>query len=128
MTLALGACGRLSEAKATGEKAVASFHAAYNRGEIGDIWKNADPRFQAAATKTKFEDLLEALQRKLGPVVSTSNNTWQVQSYNLNTSILLSQTTMFEHGQGTEAFVFALHGTNATLLKYDIDSTDLLRK
>jgi hypothetical protein len=128
MTAALGACGRVSQAKATGEKAVANFHAAYNQGKIGDIWKNADPRFQAATAKVKFDDLIQALQRKLGQVVSTSNTTWQVQSYNLNTSILLSQTTTFEHGQGTEAFVFALNGTNATLLKYDIQSTDLLTK
>src|SRR5207237_7603108 len=79
MTVALSACGRLSQAKATGEKAVANFHVAYNQGKIGDIWKNADPRFRAATTKAKFEDLIQALQRKLGQVVSTSNATWQVQ-------------------------------------------------
>lgn len=128
MTMTFGACGRLSQAKTTGEKAVANFHAAYNQGKIEDIWKNADPRFRAATTKLKYEDLIQAVQRKLGQVVSTSNTTWQVRSYNLNTSILLSQTTTFERGQGMEAFVFALNGTNATLVQYDIQSIDLLTK
>jgi len=128
MTVTLGACGRLSQAKATGEKAVVNFHAVYNQGKIENIWNNADPSFRTATTKVKYEDLMQAIQRKLGQVVSTTNISWQMQSYNMKTSVLLSQTTTFEHGQGTETFTFGLDGTNAMLVQYNIQSIDLLTK
>jgi hypothetical protein len=128
ITVILGACGRLSQAKARGEKAVANFHALYNQGKFEDIWKDADPGFQTPTTKLKYEDLMQAMQRKLGQVLSTSNISWRVQSFNMKTSVLLSQTTTFEHGQGTEAIIFALNGTNAMLVQYNIQSVDMMTK
>lgn len=121
-------CGGFIKGKAAGERAVAQFHALYNQGKIGDIWQSADGQFRAATTRPKFEELMAALQRKLGKVVSTSNVNWRVQSFNMKSSVLLSQTTTFEHGNGTESFSFALNGTNALLLGYNIQSMDLITK
>lgn len=124
----LSGCGKLTQGKAAGEKAVADFHALYNQDKVEDIWKEADPKFRTTTTKQQYDDLMGALQRKLGHVVSTSNNGWQVRSFNLSTSVLLAQNTTFEHGQGTESFTFALNGTNAVLVGYHIQSMDLITK
>ena len=124
----LSGCGKLTQDKAEGEKAVADFHALYNQGKVEDIWKQADPQFRTSTTKQQYDDLMGAVQRKLGKVVSTSNSRWQVRSFNLNTSVLLSQNTAFEHGQGIESFTFALKGTNAVLVGYNIQSMDLITK
>jgi hypothetical protein len=40
----------------------------------------------------------------------------------------MTQQTVFEHGQGTESFTFALAGTNAVLVAYNIQSMDLITK
>jgi hypothetical protein len=124
----LSGCGKLTQGKAAGEKAVADFHALYNQGKVEDIWKEADPKFRRTTTKQQYDDLMGAVQRKLGNVVSTANNGWQVRSFNLTTSVLLAQNTTFEHGQGTESFTFALNGTNAVLVGYNIQSMDLITK
>ncbi|MGH7972148.1 MAG: hypothetical protein ACREIC_25825 [Limisphaerales bacterium] len=40
----------------------------------------------------------------------------------------MSQKTLFEKGEGTESFTFALDGTNAVLVGYNIQSMDLITK
>jgi hypothetical protein len=125
---ALVGCGGLTKSKAVAENAIAQFHTAYNEGKLDDIWKDADQKFRAASTRQKYDDFLGAVQRKLGKVNSTSNAAWNVQSFNLKTSVFMTQKTIFEHGQGTELFTFALDGTNAALVGYNIQSMDLITK
>ena len=124
----LAGCGGMTKGKPAAERAVAHFHDLYCQGKLEDIWKDADPRFRSASTKEKYDELMGALQRKLGKVTSTSNTGWRVQSFNLKTTVLMSQNTTFENGQGTESFTFVLNGTNAVLVGYNIQSTDLITK
>ena len=67
-------------------------------------------RSSVASTKQKYDDFMGAVQRKLGKVTSSSNATWNVQSFNMKTSVVMTQKTIFEHGQGTESFTFELDG------------------
>ncbi len=127
-TAALVGCGGFSRGKPTAEKAIAQFHELYNQGKLDDIWKGADAQFRTVSSKQQYDGLMTAVQRKLGKVTSTSNSGWRVQSFNLQTTVLMSQNTAFEHGQGTESFTFALHGTNAVLVGYNIQSMDLITK
>ncbi len=122
----LDGCGRLTQVKTTGEKAITNFHALYNQGRIQKIWKDADPRFRTATTMLKYEELMKAIQRKLGEELSTSNISWQVQSYNMETLIRFSQATTYQHGEGMEFFTFAVKGTNSMLTDYNIQSADLM--
>ena len=108
LTAALIGCGGFTKGKPAAEKAIT--------------------QFRTASTKQKYEELMAAVQRKLGKVTSTSNSGWRVQSFNLQTTVLMSQNTTFEHGQGTESFTFALNGTNAALVAYNIQSMDLITK
>ena len=124
----LAGCGGITSGKAAAENGVAQFHAQYNLGKIDDIWDQADPQFRTSTPKQKYDDLMEAIQRKLGKVTSTSNSNWRVQSFNLKTTVLMAQTTTFEHGQGTESFAFVIQGTNAVLAGYNIQSMDLITK
>jgi len=69
-----------------------------------------------------------AVQRKLGKVTSTSNAGWTVNSYNLTTTVLMTQKTVFEKGEGTESITFEMDGEKAVLLGYNIQSMDLITK
>lgn len=128
LAAALIGCGGLTEGKATGEKGISKFHMLYNDGKLDEIWKDADTAFRAASTKPKYDEFLGAVQRKLGKVTSTVNSGWRVNSFNLQTIVLMTQNTVFEHGQGTESFTFQVKGTNAVLLGYNIQSMDLITK
>ncbi len=121
-------CGGFTKGKATSETAIAHFQELYNQGKLEGIWNEADPRFRAASTRQKYDEFLGAVLRKLGKVVSTSNAGWNVKSFNLKTTVSMTQNTIFEYGQGTESFTFAVDGTNAVLLGYNIQSMDLITK
>jgi hypothetical protein len=124
----LAGCGDFTKGKPAAERAIAQFHESYNQGKLDDIWKGADPKFHTVATKRKYDEFMGAVQRKLGKVTSTANTGWKVQSFNLKTTIFMSQQTVFENGQGTESFTFALDGTNAVLVGYNVQSMDLVTK
>jgi len=125
---ALFGCGGFTKCKPAAEKAVAKFHELYNGGRLEDIWKEADPQFRTAATRQKFDDLMGAVQRKLGKVASTSNGGWNFRTFNFKTTVFMTQQTVFERGQGTESFTFGIDGTNAVLVGYNIQSMDLITK
>jgi outer membrane lipopolysaccharide assembly protein LptE/RlpB len=121
-------CGGFTKGKPAAEKAIAHFHDLYNQGKLDAIWKEADPAFRSAASRQKYDEFMAAVQRKLGKVSSTVNNTWNVSATNLKTTVYMTQQTTFEKGQGTESFTFALDGTNAVLAGYNIQSMDLITK
>jgi len=124
----LVACGGLAKGKAASETAIAHFHELYNQGKTEQIWKEASPKFQVACPREKFDPFMGALQRKLGKVVSTSNDGFNVKSINFTTTVNVTQNTIFEQGQGSESFSFVMDGTNAVLLGYNIQSMDLIIK
>jgi hypothetical protein len=127
ITVLIG-CGGFTKGKGASEVAITNFHELYNQGNLEEIWKEADPRFRTASNKQKYDDFLGAIQRKLGKVVSTSNAGWNLKSFNLDTTVYMTQNTTFEHGEGTESFTFTMNGTNAVLLGYNIQSMDLIIK
>jgi len=125
---ALVGCGGFIKAKPAAEKAVARFHESYNQGKLDDIWNGSDAKFRTAVTRQKYDEFLGAVHRKLGKVTSTSSVGWNVKSFNLRTTVFMTQKTIFENGQGTESFTFTMNGTNAVLVGYNIQSMDLITK
>lgn len=69
-----------------------------------------------------------AVQRKLGKVTQTANAGFNVRTFNLTTSVVLTQTTTYEQGTGTETFTFQMEGDKAVLIGYNINSKELVLK
>lgn len=126
--VALVVCGCGKKPRLAAERAVARFHMSYNREDLDGIWAEADPQFRMALTKQKYDEFMEAVELKLGKATATSNIGWRVKSVNLRTTVLMTQKTIFEKGEGTESFTLAVEGTNAMLVRYSIQSTDLILK
>ncbi len=105
---------------------MAEFHKQMNAGDYHAIWNGADDAFKSSASREQYDQLMAAIARKLGHVVSTSNEGWQVKSHNLKTLTVLSQSTRFERGSGAETFTFVEAGGKARLLGYNINSMDLM--
>jgi len=128
MAAVLAGCGGVIKGKPAAQRAVVEFHDLFNQGKFDEIWKDADPKFRDASTRQKYDEFIGAVSRKLGKVTSTSNAGWNIKSVNFKTTIVMTQKTVFENGGGTEIFTFALDGTNAVLLCWNVQSMDLITK
>lgn len=126
--LCLGGCGGLTKGKAAADAAIVRFHEQYNAGRLDAIWEGAHPKFRSASKKEKYEQLLHAVQNKLGKVTSTANVNWNVGAFNATTTVKMAQKTVFEKGEGTESFTFEMDGEKALLVGYNIQSMDLITK
>lgn len=128
LVLLAAGCGNFVKGKAAAENSMARFHQQYSDGKLDDIWQEAHAKFRSASTKEKYDAFMGAVLRKLGKVKSTSNAGWRVNSHNLTTTVLMTQQTVFERGEGTESFTFEMEGGKAVLVGYNIQSMDLITK
>lgn len=116
----------VSSGRAEAEKAVADFHAAFNEGRFGEIYDGASDEFRRAAGRQRFVELLGAVRRKLGKVAGTENRGWSVNSRNLSTYVDLAQSTRFDDSVAEESFTFVVREGKAVLLRYNIQSQELI--
>ncbi len=121
-------CGGMFKGKKAGEQSIAEFHKLYNDGKLGEIYSTAHSDFKSSTTEKQFLDLLGAVQRKLGKVTKTANAGFNVRSFNLTTTVVLTQTTTFEQGTGTETFTFLMDADKAVLVGWNINSNELVVK
>jgi hypothetical protein len=119
-------CGGMFKGKKAAEQGVAEFHRLYNDGRFSEIYSTGHSKFRTATTEKQFLDLVSAVQRKLGKVTQTVNAGFNVRTFNLTTTVVLTQTTTFEKGTGTETFTFQMDNDKAVLVGWNINSADLI--
>jgi len=121
-------CSGMFKGKAASEKAVREIHQLYNDGKMTEIRAAANSVFKNATSEKEWSDLMSAVQRKLGKVTSTANAGFNVRTFNLTTTVVLQQKTIFEQGSAHETFTFEMSGDKAVLVGYNIASKDLILK
>ncbi len=127
MLAALG-CQTLTNGMPAAEKGVVTFHALMDDEKFSEIYDTSDERMKQSGPKEEIVEFLTAVRRKLGKVKSSTTENWQVQNYNMTSSIVLVQATEFENGKGNETFTFVIDGDSAKLSGYHISSNDMLIK
>lgn len=124
----LTSCKEMTQGKGLAETAIVDFHQQFNAGKFQAIYAAAHADLKSAASEDEFVKLLEAVHRKLGKQVKSTEGGWRVNSFNFKTVVLMSQNTEFENGKGTETFSFIISGESCLLQSYHIDSKDMLLK
>jgi hypothetical protein len=124
--VALCGCGDTIKGKSVAEPQIAVFHADLNAKRFDKIYAAAGDEFRKAAPKEKVLQLFTVIEKKLGPVVSTSIKSWNVKTFNFVTTVVLVADTKFEKGSGTETFTFQVSGEKALLVGYNINSLDMM--
>ena len=114
--------------KKPAEQSVADYHKLYNDAKLAEIYSAGHAKLKTAATEQQFLEFVGTVHRKLGKVTQTSNTGFNFRTYNLTTTVVLTQNTTFEQGTGTETFTFQIEGEKAVLVGYNIHSKDLILK
>lgn len=124
----LTSCKDMSKAKGMADAAIVDFHKKFNEQKFKELYSAGHADLKAAATEADFLRLLEAVHRKLGRQVRSSEGGWRVNTSNMKTSAVVTQDTEFEQGKGTETFTYVVSGDSCTLLGYHINSQDMMIK
>lgn len=128
VTLFTTGCGNMLKGKQAAEKGVADYHRLYNDGKLLEIYSAGHSKFKSTITEQQFMDLVGAVNRKLGKVTQTSRAGFNIRQKNLTTTVVVKQSTTFEHGKGTETFTFQIESEKAVMVGYNISSPDLIVK
>ncbi|MDB6052537.1 MAG: hypothetical protein JWN25_60 [Verrucomicrobiales bacterium] len=128
LSLMTTSCGGMLNGKKAAEQGVADFHATFNDGNLRDIYGAAHEKLKAASSEKDFLEFIATVRKKLGKVTSTKTFKFDIRSIDLVTTVVLVQSTNFEHGVGTETFTFEIKREKAVLVGYFINSKDLVLK
>ena len=121
-------CKDMSKGKSLADSKIVGFHKQFNDLKFKELYSSSHSGLKNAATEEEFVKLLEAVHRKLGKQVKSTDAGWRVNTHNFKTSVVVTQTTEFEQGKGTETFTFAVSDGVCTLLGYHINSQDMMTK
>jgi hypothetical protein len=94
--------------------------------QFSQIYDETSDDLKKSTTEKQMVDLLAAMERKLGAPKDTQDNGWKVDFRSSGTVVTLSLKTQFERGSGIETFTYRFSGSEALLLGYNINSSDLI--
>ena len=127
LALAFAGCNPV-KSTAAADQAVADFHTKLDAADFKGIYDATGQAFKKATPEKEFVPVLEAIHRKLGTVQSSDRQTWNINSYNLQTTVNMTYRTKFAEGDGTESCGYSIDGDKALLIYYNINSTALITK
>jgi hypothetical protein len=122
------ACSALKDGKPAADSGVVEFHSRLNEEKYDEIYDASHQQFKDATSREDLVKLLTAVRTKLGRVVDSRSQSFNVGNFNLKTLVTLTQATEFEHGKADEKFVFVIENKQAFLQTYLINSMDLITK
>jgi Protein of unknown function (DUF4019) len=118
-------------AKGAAEDATAQFHQRLDAEQFDQIYEATDELFKSAATRAQFTEMLAAVHRKLGRIVSSTQTSFYSRDQagtNAGSYISLTYETKFADGASTESFNWRVVGAGVRLVGYRIDSPTLITK
>ncbi|TME63808.1 MAG: DUF4019 domain-containing protein [Chloroflexi bacterium] len=118
-------------AKGEAETGVASFHGMLDAEQYADIYSGTDDLFKNATSETQFTEILKAVHRKLGVVVSTAQTSVYSRDQagtNAGSYISLTYKTEFAEGPATESFNWRVVDGKVHLAGYNIQSSLLITR
>jgi hypothetical protein len=117
------ACGPSIE---PAEEAVAVFHGLRTAGEYDAIYAATTDGFRERTSAEQFNALMAGLEDKLGPIRTSTRESYTVFRGTQGSSVTLVYSSSFEKAGENEVFVWHLDGDAALLHEYRIDSPAFL--
>jgi hypothetical protein len=114
--------------KQVAEKAVENFHSQFNSEQYEEIINAAEEEFRNSASKEEMTTFFQAIHRKLGSVRRSTQTQFGVNVNTGGSFVTLAYQSEFTDGKATEQFVWRIRDDNAFLLRYDVNSPQLITK
>ncbi len=121
-------CGAIQDGKPAAESAIVEFHSRLNEEKYKEIYETSHQQLKDVSSEEDMTKLLSAVRSKLGQVIGSKTQTWNVGNFNLTTTVRMIQNTQFERGKADETFIFVIEEKKALLQTYNINSMDLITK
>lgn len=129
LAIAVSGCnGDTFNGKSAAEPEVKRFHDLLKERDFEAMYSATGQQFKDAVPKRLALKLFSAIDRKLGPLQDTKQVNWNVNTYNLATTVVLVYQSRFDEGEATETFTFRVEKGKPELIGYKIDSLDMLIK
>ena len=109
-----------------GEAGTTQFHKDWNDAKWDNIVKYCDPQMFESTPEPKLRKFFSAVHDKLGKQVSATQGTWRANASTSGNYYIVEYQTKFEKGDATERFVWRIHGTQAKLAGWNVNSDALL--
>jgi hypothetical protein len=123
--LALSACNPM-ENLGEAEEQVDRFQTHFSSGEVKDMYAMAGPAFRESTTRKDFDDFVEVISARLGAIETSQRDSFNVKSTPGGTTTVVTMSTQFEKGQGTETYTFIGNGEDMRILGWQVNSDRLL--
>jgi hypothetical protein len=127
ISLVLAGCSMSKDAELA-EAQVPSFHEQLNLSKFNEIYSSSSQDLKKATSQQDFVDLLEAVNRKLGKVKTSSKGAWNTNYGTSGTYVTVTYKSVFDNGPADEQFVYRLDHGAATLAGYHINSMALVTR
>lgn len=108
------------------QQAIKTFHGELNAGNFDDIYYGSADQMQDSVDIEGFEELLGAVQKKLGKAGKSEQQSWHVNFANGTTIVTLTMQTTYDKDKATETFVYVKAKDSMKLAGYNIQSRALI--
>ncbi len=125
--LLLAACNPVEQLEISEQK-IDRWQATYNRGDAGALYGQTSPAFRDEITREQMDELVALVIERMGKVESSERAGFNVKSNNGVTTTIVTMTTTFEKGEGTETFTFQGGGDDTGLMGWEVDSPNFLKQ
>jgi hypothetical protein len=118
----------VSQGTKEAKKGVAHFHEQFNQNQYHEIYSEATQVFRDAAPESEATAFFDKVHQKLGDEIRSGEPRYFANVSTGGTFVTLAYDSEFVHGRGREQFLWRIEGDKASLVRYDINSKDLIMK
>jgi RHS repeat-associated protein len=111
--------GYIADDKAATAKAIEQFHVRLSKGQIDEIYSDADESFRRSQTREVLITAIQATRARFGGFKTMTHSELNV-IVGAPVQIRAAYDSIFEKGNATELFVFLKHGNKVQLSRYEI--------
>ena len=124
--LTLAGCSDTVHGTEYAEPTVAGFRDMMNAGQFEKIYESAAPEFRAAISREDSVALFSAVNRKLGKLEHAEKVSWNVNTRNMTTLVVLVYRSKYHDGEATETFTVKVDDGKGAIIGYNINSLAML--
>ena len=126
--VALAACSDTVHGIEYAEPAVAQFRDMMRAGQFERIYDSTAPEFRNATPRTDGVALFSAIDCKLGKLEHADKISWNVNTRNMTTLVVLVYRSKYHDGEANETFTIKVDDGKGAIIGYNIDSLAMLIK